>query len=94
MKVLMDIDAKEYADIMYVSNSNPRDLSHYERLIARGTPIEDNATIGDVIKTMFPNLQIIKGYEMVHIIVDRFESVPLSYDLWNTVYGKEMKKPT
>lgn len=48
--------------------------------------IPDNATNGDVIKALFPNLEIIHGSEMMHVIVDRFESVPISHELWNKKY--------
>lgn len=36
MKVLIEIDDKDYADIM---SDSERNLNHYERLIKRGKPI-------------------------------------------------------
>lgn len=53
--------------------------------------IPENATNGDVIQILFPDVEIVKGYGMVHIISDRFESVPMSYELWNKKY-KGVKK--
>lgn len=36
MKVLIEIDDKDYADIM---SDSERNLNHYERLIKKGTPL-------------------------------------------------------
>lgn len=36
MKVLIEIDDKDYADIM---SDSERNLNHYERLIKRGVPL-------------------------------------------------------
>ena len=48
--------------------------------------IPENATNGDVIKAVFPDVEIVNGYGEVHIIVDRFESVPISHESWNKKY--------
>ncbi len=53
MKLIIDIDED------YVKIINKNGASNYpEEVIKNGTPIPDNATNGDVIKAMFPNIQI------------------------------------
>ena len=39
MKLVIDIDEKTYNEIMDDAKNTPRNLSHYERIIANGTPL-------------------------------------------------------
>ena len=66
------------------------ELKHMEK--SKCVLIPEDATNGDVIQILFPDVDIIKGYGEVHIIVDRFESVPMSYELWNKKYKGGGKK--
>ena len=39
MKLIIDISEETYKDIVDDAEHSPRNLSHYERIIARGTPL-------------------------------------------------------
>ena len=39
MQIVIDISAMDYADIMKTSKERPRELTHYERIISKGTPL-------------------------------------------------------
>ena len=39
MKLVIDIDEKTYNEIMDDAKNTPRNLSHYERIIAKGAPL-------------------------------------------------------
>ena len=39
MNLMIEISDETYKDIMYDAKNAPRNLNHYERLIARGIPI-------------------------------------------------------
>ena len=41
MKVVIDIDEKDYNDIMFDVETSPRLLNRYEWLIAHGTPVRE-----------------------------------------------------
>ena len=41
MKLVIDIDEKTYNEIMDDAKNTPRKLSHYERIIAKGTPLDE-----------------------------------------------------
>ena len=53
--------------------------------------IDENASVGDVIKAVFPSINVVEGYEEVHILVGRFESMPMSYDVWNSSYNHKYR---
>lgn len=40
MKLVIEIDEKTYNEIMDDAKNTPRNLSHYERIIAKGTPLD------------------------------------------------------
>ena len=56
MKLIIDIPEEEWLFIK--AKIAIEDDSYIDRAIANGTPIPDNATNGDMIKAMFPNIQI------------------------------------
>ena len=42
MQMVINIDDTEYEEIIYLKNTRPLDLNHYDRLIANGTPLPKN----------------------------------------------------
>lgn len=91
MRIVIDINNsyKEYIDkIPYVINYLRAGVDfhkHILKTLQNGTPIPDNATNGDVIKTMFPNLQLYSDFAYwdvdlgdTHISVDK--------KWWNSPY--------
>lgn len=79
MKLIIDIDKEKYNQIINSyqgSNVRPKD---YEIAIINGTPISDNATNGDVIMAMFPN---------VDFVTDVFGGFNFPKWWWNAPYQK------
>ena len=67
--------------------------------IANGTPIPDNATNGDVIKAMFPNIDFTEMAITVHAttkVTSNGVKGSISYDFWkewwNALYQKGGKE--
>ena len=56
--------------------------------IANGTPIPDNATNGDVIKAMFPNVKTELGVDKVIFARGLNNVTPFSEEWWNAKYQK------
>ena len=52
-------------------------------------PIPDNATNGDIIKTMFPNLKARKKAFEIEITVNKNKVGNISIDWWNAPYGRK-----
>ena len=75
MKIVIDIPEEEYNLIKIKSESNIGGVSsEAERVIAKGTPIPDNATNGDVIQAV---------YSHYTFEIESFEGfVRCSYDGW------------
>ena len=60
------------------------ELKHNPNIIE----IPDNAANGDMIKALFPNLIICKGYENIHAVVIIIGDTMMSFreDWWNAPY--------
>lgn len=57
MKLVIEIDEKTFNEIMYDAEYTPMNLTHYERIIARGTPLpkgHERLIDVNVLKTAFP----------------------------------------
>ena len=94
MKLIIDIDKEKYNQIINSyqgSNVRPKD---YEIAVINGTPIPDNATNGDVIKTMFGDDKVsaFMGYVRIMAKVGNWcnEGVVAEFDKdwWNAPYQK------
>ena len=84
MKLLIDINENVYTRLF--DNGRPMDIADgivIERAIRNGTPIPDNATNGDVIDAMFPN---------VDFVTDVFGGFNFPKWWWNASYQKGGKK--
>ena len=56
MKLIIDIDKEKYNQIINSYQGSNVRLKDYEIAIINGTPIPDNATNGDIIQAMFPEI--------------------------------------
>lgn len=90
MKVLIDIpesileNIKEFEMIVDDDNSDVADC------ILNGIPIPDNATNGDMIKTMFPSIKIdFETYTKSEVVHFRDGDAEFSHDWWNAPYKVE-----
>ena len=56
--------------------------------------IPDNATNGDMMRALYPNLIICKGYENIHAVVIVIEDTMMSFreDWWNAPYKRGENK--
>ena len=100
MKRIIDINEKikEYIE-QYIPIGGGDHVFCYPdqivEMIANGTPIPDNATNGDVIKAMFPNIQISDSEVMKNV----YTGIPYGEliganidcmrDWWNAPYQKD-----
>lgn len=93
MKVLTDISEDYYKAIKEIPIKH---CTGDMLLIKHGTPIQDNATNGDIIKAMFPNIEAneIKtntgGYIEVKYLdtTDKCDATAFRKNWWNASYKK------
>ena len=97
MKLIIDIDEETYKKCKW-KNNGVVGLEWWERAIANGTPILDNATNGDVIKAMFDVIEehFYDEDRMVDVYgLDRTDDPSTFYaDWWNALYKAENKEQT
>lgn len=82
MKLIIEIDEEIYRHAKDGSEDS-NDEWNAMRAIANGTPIPDNATNGDVIMAMFPN---------VDFVTDVFGGFNFPKWWWNALYQKGGKE--
>ena len=89
MRLIVDLDDELYS---HIKNDNTYFLEDGEELysiVKNATPIPDNATNGDMIKTVFPHYDIEidehKGYIRI-FYEDFYTTYPLHW--WNAPYKK------
>ena len=85
MKLIIDIDEEIYKKCKW-KNNGVVGLEWWERAIANGTPIPDNATNGDVIKVLYPNADIEIHNITVYVMFDNV--TPFDIKWWNAPYQK------
>lgn len=85
MKLIIEIPDKDYEKLK--DGHIPFSILD---VMQNGTPIPDNATNGDMIKAMFPNVDIVIHNITVYMIFD-MRSNAISFDLnwWNAPYKAE-----
>ena len=88
MKLIIDID-EDYYKIIKHDVDNGMDYLPCV-LIANGTPIPDNATNGDVIKAMFPNVNVYEHNGGATYSVNNEYNFNATW--WNAPYQKGGKK--
>ena len=92
MKVLIDIPQEIFkATQTYYSDFTTRlSMKTYTEIIANGTPIPEGATNGDMIKAMFPLVEVKEknnGYEVYFGIGTATQY--FNHQWWNAPYKKE-----
>ena len=91
MKVLIDISEEMFkaTQTYYSDNTTRLSIKKCIEKIANGTPISDNVTNGDMIKAMFPNVEIYTDVinEIVDIeICEDSSELRCSVEWWNAPY--------
>lgn len=84
MQIVIKIPKRVYDYILKTNNIVNSDRLEVTEAIVSGTPIPDNATNGDVIKAMFPNIKVNVSGGVVRS--DRYTQFDLSW--WNAPYQK------
>lgn len=93
MKVLINIADEDYKwlkrfcgeESEHFNKFKLSEISIAERLILNGTPFPNNATNGDMIKAMFPNVD--KFHNM--LLENHSKNCLFNDDWWNRPYRKE-----
>ena len=90
MKLIIDIPKEIYKASKIIDVQYEDVIQIPLEVIANGTPIPDNATNGDVIKAMFPNIE----KQMIDLVMKCGTSVMSIGDdvWWNSPYQKGDKK--
>lgn len=99
MKLIIDISEEEYERFKKNQKKEYSESMLDVNIIANGTPIPDNATNGNVIKAMFPNIITDEFASTIHAttkVVSNGIKGGISYDFWkdwwNSPYQKGGKK--
>lgn len=93
MKLIIDIPDNTYTDIQEHKRYTDFTILDLIKAIRHSTPIPDDATNGDVIRAMFPNLKITMMDDIVSVMGQHYEFnnfYPL--DFWNALYQKGGKE--
>lgn len=86
MKLIIDIDKDDYE---YMKNGYVPSTFKTFSVIKNGTPIPDNATNGEVIKTIFPSGKIWKSDSYMCLLIDgQGDAQMFDVDWWNSPYQK------
>lgn len=95
MQIVIDIPEEHYRTLQDAMKNHMESL--VGKIILNGTPIPDNATNGDVIKAIFPNIQISDSEVMKNV----YTGIPYGEliganidcmrDWWNAPYQKGRK---
>ena len=93
MKLIIDIDEDYYKKIVKLYYENPfpdkRNI-----MILNGIPLPDNATNGDVLKAMFPNIITDEFATTIHAttkVVSNGVKGSISYDFWKDWWNASYK---
>ena len=101
MKVIIDIDERAYKGCLKLKSNDDMGVLgfHLINATANGTLLSDNATNGDVIKTLFPNIEIKEShkdmYGTPHIYkVYKLDIYPTYFtsDFWNAPYKEKQNE--
>ena len=95
MKLLIDIDEDVRIAISRIGLLRIPDemQKKVDEAIQRGTPIPDDATNGDVIKAMFPNIEVEEQGKDLFIVFNMdIQGTPFYKTWWNAPYQKGGKE--
>lgn len=88
------------ADITYsLNDEESMCCGNYERETAemflsafeKATVIPDDSTNGDVVKAMFPDVEVEIEGKYITLWLDEYKWVDIDYELWNAPYEKEVE---
>lgn len=86
MKLIIEIDNEAYKGLVTEGHIF---VKHIFNAVKNGTPISDNATNGDVIKMMFPNIEVEEQSKDLFIVFNMdFQGTPFYKAWWNAPYTK------
>ena len=60
--------------------------------IAFGTPIQDDATNGEVFMLIFPDAEVEIEGKYITLWLDEYKWLDIDYVLWNAPYKKEVEE--
>jgi hypothetical protein len=95
MMLVINIPKEVYADIMIhnreiMHRESGKSAYYFEGLVQQGIPIPDDATNGDVIKTMFPNVNVYEHNGGATYSVNNEYNFNTTW--WNSPYQKGGKE--
>ena len=90
MKLIIDIPKSRYNEIVSgIFDADSYFKTNLTLAFRNGTPIPDNATNGDVIKTMFPNIEVEEQGKDLFIVFNMdIQGTPFYKAWWNSPYQK------
>ena len=75
MKLVIEISDETYDEIMFDAKYTPRNLSHYERIIAKGTPLDKIRERIELEKLGYPpSAGYYKAIVKVLQIIDKYKT--------------------
>lgn len=89
MKIIIDIDERAYKGCLKLKSNDDMGVLgfHLINATANGTLFSDNATNGDVIKTLFPNAEIEESHKDIYGIPHLYRAYKL--DIYPTDFTEE-----
>ena len=93
MKVIIDIDERAYKGCLKLKSNDDMGVLglHLINATANGTLLSDNATNGNVIKALFPNIETFEPNKYEIAIKQNLGWLAFKKDWWNAPY-KENKE--
>ena len=90
MKVIIDISETEFNHIKKVWSKRRGSIPYTN--IAFGTPIQDDATNGEVFMLIFPDAEVEIEGKYITLWLDEYKWLDIDYDWWNAPYKKEVEE--
>lgn len=92
-RLIADIDfALEKQEPLLCGNYERETAEMFLKAFEKATVIPDDATNGDVIRAMFPDVEVEIEGKYITLWLDEYRWVDIDYDLWNAPYMKEMEE--
>ena len=90
-EIVIKLSDTEYNQLIY--GDDGLDYEVLEQAVVNGAPIPDNATNGDVIKAMFPNIEVEEQGKDLFIVFNMdIQGTPFYKAWWNAPYQKGGKE--
>lgn len=94
MSRLIDANKLPYEDIECTDGKTYMVVNSYDVKSAptiKAITIPDNATNGEVIMAMFPDVEVEIEGKYITLWLDEYKWLDTDYDLWNAQYEKEVE---